>query len=317
MPLENMQEVTKDLATKLVDSMLTAEQKDILYSQRELDFSYDFENVARFRVNAFFQRGNMSIAFRLIPQKIPSLEELNLPVKIFSDFSKLTQGFILITGAAGQGKSTTVASLIEEINKNRSERIITVEDPIEYIFVNERSIIDQREMHHDTLSWSVALRSTLRQDPNVILIGEMRDYDTIASAITIAETGHLVFATLHTNSAAQTIDRIIDVFPSEQQDQVRVQLASILKGIVCQKLVIGKNDDIFPSVEILLGSPAVQSTIREGKTHQIDNIISTSLEMGMISFEHSLANLVKEGKILKEEAIKHSEHPQELMRLLG
>jgi len=316
LPLSSYSVLKAEDTKKLAQAMLNEEQENILYSQRELDFSYDFEGRFRFRVNAFFQRGSISVAMRLIPSEISDFKALNLPFKILSDFCKLPQGFILVTGAAGQGKSTTIASMVQQINKTRAERIITIEDPIEYIFKHDKSLVDQREMHSDTHSWSVALRSALREDPNVIVIGEMRDYDTIASAITIAETGHLVFATLHTNSAAQTIDRIVDVFPAEQQRQVRVQLASILKGILCQKLVPSIRGGVIPAVEILLASPAVQSTIREGKMHQIQNIINTSLEIGMLSFEHSLANLVTEGKISKESALSFSERPAELDRLL-
>jgi twitching motility protein PilT len=316
MPLENLSQLTPQDTQGLIFEMLTDEQKDILNSQKELDFSYDFESRARFRVNAFHQRGSLSAALRLIPPKIPSFSDLNLPRKVLSDFCKMPQGFVLVTGAAGQGKSTTIASMIQQINQTRAERVVTIEDPIEYIFTNERSLIDQREMHSDTLSWEVALRSALREDPNIIVIGEMRDYETIASAITIAETGHLVFASLHTNSASQTVDRIIDVFPAEQQRQVRVQLASILKGVVCQKLVPSVLGGIVPAVEVLLGSSPVQSTIRDGKTHQIDNIISTSLEIGMISFDRSLANLVSGGKVSKEDALLYAARPDELKRLL-
>ncbi|MFH1896223.1 MAG: type IV pilus twitching motility protein PilT [bacterium] len=316
LPLSDFPALKKEDTQRMVYEMLNEEQQDVLSSQRELDFSYNFKDQVRFRVNAFYQRDSLSAALRLIPSAVPDFEALGLPRKILADFCKLPQGFILITGAAGQGKSTTIASMVEQINTTRAERIITIEDPIEYVFEHKKSLVDQREMHSDTHSWGLALRSVLREDPNVIVIGEMRDYDTIASAITIAETGHLVFATLHTNSAAQTVDRIIDVFPAEQQRQVRVQLASILKGILCQRLIPSLDNKVTPAIEVLLGSPAVQSTIREGKTHQIQNIINTSLEIGMMSFEHSLADLVTEGKVSKETALSFSEQPGELARLL-
>lgn len=315
-PISSAKDLTTEETKSLIYDALTDEQKDILTSQREIDFSYAYKDEARFRVNAFYQKGNISAAFRRIPSQVPDFTSLSLPEKILSDFCNLPYGFILVTGAAGQGKSTTIAAMVQQINKTRAERIITIEDPIEYVFKNDRSVIDQRELHYDTLSWEIALRSVLREDPNVIVIGEMRDYETIAAAVTIAETGHLVLATLHTNSAAQTIDRIIDVFPAEQQRQVRVQLASILKGILCQRLVPDTSGKVVPVCEVLLGSPAVQSTIRDGKTHQIDNIINTSLDLGMLSFERSLSNLVTAGVLDKDVALANTQHPDQLERYL-
>ncbi|MDP1710388.1 MAG: type IV pilus twitching motility protein PilT, partial [candidate division WWE3 bacterium] len=247
--------------------------------------------------------------------KIPTLDELSLP-KILSDFCNLPQGFILVTGPTGHGKSTTIAAMIQRINETRPVHVITIEDPIEYIYPHQNALVDQREMHLDTYSWEVALRSALRQDPDVVMIGEMRDYETIAAAITIAETGHLVFATLHTNSAAQTVDRIIDAFPSTQQQQVRVQLSLILEGVIAQRLVPSLPGGLIPAVEIMLPSPAVRSVIREGKTHQLDNIISTSFDQGMVSLERALAQLVNEGKLDLEVAKAHALRPEELTRLI-
>ncbi|HCS78717.1 TPA: type IV pili twitching motility protein PilT [Patescibacteria group bacterium] len=255
----------------------------------------------------------MAAALRYLPQKIRNVEELGLP-KLYHDFVNLRQGFILVTGPTGHGKSTTLAAIINEINNSRETHIITIEDPIEYMYPKGRSIISQREMHTDTYSWNVALRSVLREDPDVVLIGEMRDYETIAAALTIAETGHLVFATLHTNSAAQTIDRIVDVFPENQQSQIRLQLAATLEGVLSQRLLPQIGGGRVPAIEILMATPAVQTTIREGKTHLIDNIIQTSGEMGMQLMETSLTQLVKAGKIDLDTAKEYSIRPEELIR---
>lgn len=298
----------------LVFSLLSPEQKEELSVNKELDFSTQTQE-ARFRVNAFFERGKLTAAFRAIPLEVPSIDELNLP-EVLHDFVKLPQGFVLVTGPAGQGKSTTIASVVEEINQTRSVHVITIEDPIEYVFQNKKALIAQREMGLDTLSWARALRSAVREDPDVVFIGEMRDLETISSAVTIAETGHLVFATLHTNSAAQTIDRIIDVFPEAQQAQVRTQLGSTLEGIVCERLLPKIGGGLVPACEILLASPAVRNTIRVGKTHQIPNIIATSKELGMQSLEWDLARLVREGKVEREVAEMRTVRPEELARLL-
>lgn len=299
----------------LIFELVSDEQKDLLLTQKEIDFSFAYGDIARFRVNAFHQRGYLAASLRRIPLKVPSIDELNLP-KILYEFCDLPQGFILVTGPTGHGKSTTVASCLQRINETRPVHIVTIEDPIEYIFPHRKALIDQREMHLDTYSWEVALRSALREDPNVVFIGEMRDYETIASAITIAETGHLVFATLHTNSASQTIDRIIDVFPETQQQQVRVQLAAILEGVLSQRLVPSVERGLVPAVEIMLPSPAVRSIIREGKTHQLDNVIATSYDQGMVSLERALVNLVKEGLVDRETAKLHTLRPEEFERLL-
>lgn len=297
----------------LVFELLSAEQKEMLLVNKELDFSFALGDVARFRVNAYFQKGYLSAALRLIPSYIKTIEELNLP-RICHNFAKMRQGFILVTGPTGHGKSTTIASIINEINQARPVHIVTIEDPIEYVYPKGKSLVSQREMHLDTHSWEVALRSALREDPDVVLVGEMRDFETIASAITVAETGHLVFATLHTNSASQSIDRIIDVFPENQQVQVRMQLAATIAGIISIRLVGAIGGGRLPAVEVLLVSPAVQTAIREGKTHQIDNIIQTSGEQGMILLDASLAYLVKAGRVSLDVAKTYSIRPEELER---
>ncbi len=315
-PVVGTEVLTSDTAKNLVFELLSEEQKEVFLANKELDFSYSLPDIkARFRVNAFFQRGEISAALRHIPLQVPSLEELNLP-PILADFCKLPQGFILVTGPTGHGKSTTVAAMIRQINETRKVHIVTIEDPIEYIFSHQKSLIEQRELHLDTHSWEIALRSALREDPDVVFIGEMRDFETISAAVTIAETGHLVLATLHTNSAAQTIDRIIDVFPEHQQQQIRIQLAATIEGIVAQRLVPAIGGGRVPACEILLATAAVRNIIRERKTHQIDNVITTSVDLGMASLERSLAELVKAGKVSLEEAQMHTLRPQELKRLV-
>lgn len=300
----------------LIFELLSPEQKEMLLVNKELDFSFALGDLARFRVNAYFQKGYLSAALRLITSYIKSIEELSLP-RICHNFSKLRQGFILVTGPTGHGKSTTIASMINEINQTKACHIVTIEDPIEYVYPKGKSLVSQREMHLDTHSWEVALRSVLREDPDVVLVGEMRDFETIASAITVAETGHLVFATLHTNSAAQSIDRIIDVFPENQQAQVRMQLASTIAGIISMRLVPAIGGGRLPACEILLTSSAVQTAIREGKSHMIDNIIQTSGEGGMILMDASLAFLVRAGRISMDIARTYSLRPEELDRLVG
>ncbi len=300
---------------RLIFELVSEEQRDLLLTQKEIDFSFAYGEEARFRVNAFHQRGYLAASLRRIPLKIPTLEELKLP-KVLAEFCNLPQGFILVTGPTGHGKSTTIAAMIQRINETRPVHVITIEDPIEYIYPHQKALVDQREMHLDTYSWEVALRSALREDPDVVMIGEMRDYETIASAITIAETGHLVFATLHTNSASQTVDRIIDAFPEAQQQQVRVQLSSILEGVISQRLIPSVQGDLVPAVEIMLPSPAVRSVIREGKTHQLDNVISTSFDQGMVSLERALAQLVNEGQVALEVAKAHTLRPEEFTRLV-
>lgn len=314
-PADGLAPLTNDDVVKLVNGILSKEQQELLMANKEIDFSCTFGS-SRFRVNVYFQKGGMAAALRNLPQKIFTIEDLHLP-KICHEFAKLRQGFILVTGPTGHGKSTTLASIINEINVTRNAHIITIEDPIEYVYPTARSIVSQREMHADTFSWNVALRSVLREDPDVVLIGEMRDYETIAAALTIAETGHLVFATLHTNSASQTIDRIVDVFPENQQSQVRLQLASTLEGVISQRLIPTIGGGRQPATEILIATPAVQTTIREGKTHLTDNIIQTSGEVGMMLLESSLLRMVKSNVITIETAREYSIRPDELMRLFS
>lgn len=295
--------------------ILTSEQFERLTVNREIDFSLTFTDKARFRVNTYTQKGSLAAAFRSIPLTIPDIDSLGLP-KIVHSFTNLRQGLILVTGPTGHGKSTTLAAILNEINKNRSCHIITIEDPVEFMFSPIKSIISQREMKSDTHSWQVALKSVLREDPDVVLIGEMRDFETISSAMTIAETGHLVFATLHTNSAAQTIDRIVDVFPENQQNQIRLQLSSVLEAVFSQRLIPGIAGGRVVAHEIMLGTTAIKTAIREGKSHQMDSIIQTSQEVGMATLEHSLASLVKSGKITVENAEMWSVRPDELNRLI-
>ena len=295
--------------------LMTQEQLKRLQQEREIDFSYNFGQTARFRVNVFFQKGEISCALRLVPWKIKTLEELALP-PILHEFTSANQGFVLITGPSSQGKSTTLAALIDEINHTRAEHIITIEDPIEYIFHDDRSLIDQREVYQDTQSFSRALRATFRQDPNVIMVGEMRDPETIATAITASETGHLVFATLHTNSASQTIHRVVDSLPSEQQGQIRAQLSGSLLGIVSQRLIPRVKGGLVPACEILLNNPAVANLIRENKIHEIPLVVETSAEVGMISLNRALADLVKRREITLENALNYSLNPAELKMLI-
>ena len=281
----------------------------------ELDFSFEFQGKGRFRVNIYKQKGNTAAALRLIPYRIPPLEELGLPQSLYK-IPELKQGFILVTGPTSHGKSTTLASFINKVNFSRPAHIITIEDPIEYVYPRGTSLIDQREMYKDTKSWGNSLRAALREDPDVVLIGEMRDLETISSAMTIAETGHLVFATLHTNSAAQSVDRIIDVFPENQQPQIRLQLASTLEVIISQRLIPTIEPGRTLAAEVLFATPAVRNIIREGKTYLIDNLIETSAEMGMQILERSLATLIKEGKISEEIGLRFALRPELLAKLL-
>lgn len=304
-------EDTKNLAFLL----MTEDQKERFLKEKDIDLSYNFEDKARFRVNIFFQRGYVSAALRLIPTKIRTIEELNLP-PILHEFTKPNQGFVLICGPSSHGKSTTLAALIDEINRTRPDHIITIEDPIEYVFEDQRSIVDQREIGQDALSFSRALRSALREDPDVIMVGEMRDPETMSIAITAAETGHLVFATLHTNSAAQTIHRIVDSFPPEHQSQIRAQLSGSLLGVISQRLIPRIKGGLIPACEVMIATPAIANLIRENKIHEIPSVIETSLELGMITLNRSLADLVKRGEISIENALNYSLNPVELRMLL-
>lgn len=302
-------------AQGIVLALLTPEQKEKMLKFGDVDFSYAFEDKARFRVNVFFQRGFMAAALRLIPSEVKTLEELNLP-PILQEFTKLNQGFILIVGPAGHGKSTTLAALLDEVNHKRTDHIVTIEDPIEYLFVQDRSIISQREIKTDSPGFHRALRSLLRQDPDVVMIGEMRDPESVSTAMTASETGHIVFSTLHTNSAAQTIDRIIDSFPAAQQGQVTSQLAATLVGIVSQRLVPRIDGGRIPACEIMFVNSAVRNLIRERKTYQIDLVIETSLQEGMMTLNRSLAELVRRKEISLENAELYSLNPSELRILL-
>ena len=314
-PLAKEDILTSEDAKGLVLALLKDDQKADFFKKRQLDFSYSFEGKARFRVNVYFQRGFMAAALRLIPSRIRTLEELNLP-PILHDFTKLNQGFVLVVGPAGHGKSTTLAAFLDEINHKRTDHIITIEDPIEYIFSQDRGIISQREVGSDTPTFQMALRSILRQDPDVIMIGEIRDSETMSTSMTAAETGHLVFSTLHTNSASQTIDRIIDSFPSNQQGQISSQLAGTLVAIISERLIPRIGGGRIPAVEILLVNPAVRNLIREGKIYQIDLVIETSVQEGMISLNRSLVNLIKKKEISLEQAESYSLNPSELRILL-
>ncbi len=304
-------EDTKNLAFSLMNDI----QKEKFLKEKEIDFSYNFGDKARFRINIFHQKGNVSCSLRLVPVEIRTIDELNLP-SILHEFTKATQGFVVICGPSSQGKSTTLAALIDEINHSRTDHVITIEDPIEYIFNADKAIIDQREVGHDTLSFSKALRSSFRQDPDVIMVGEMRDPETISTAITAAETGHLVFATLHTNSASQTIHRIVDSFPPQQQDQVRAQLSGSLLGVVSQRLIPRIKGGLIPACEVMLATPAISNLIRENKIHEIPMVVETTLEMGMISLNRSLAGLVKRKEVSLENALNYSLSPSELRMLV-
>lgn len=307
--------LSEEAVESLVFAILDDDQKQILLKDKDFDFSFAFGDLGRFRVNAFHERGNLAAALRLIPNEILSVEQLGLP-PIINKLAEYPRGLVLVTGPTGSGKSTSLAAMISKINNERSEHIITIEDPIEYTHRSRKSVIVQREVHYDTYSFSAALRSALREDPDVVLIGEMRDLETIASAITIAETGHLVLATLHTNSAAQSIDRMIDVFPPHQQPQIRSQLANILQAIVCQRLVPAIGGGRVAAAEILIATSAVRNIIREGKTHQLEAVIQTGAEFGMQSMDRTLVNLIHSGTITYDEARNFAVDLDEMDRLM-
>lgn len=307
--------LNEEQTESLIFSILDEDQKQILLKDKEFDFSFAFGDLARFRANAFHERGNIALALRLIPTEIRTIEQLGLP-SVIKEMTEYPRGLVLVTGPTGSGKSTTLAAMVDRINNNQSKHIITIEDPIEYVHKNKKSILTQREVHYDTYSFTSALRSSLRQDPDVVLIGEMRDLETIAAAITIAETGHLVFATLHTNSASQSVDRMIDVFPPHQQTQIRVQLATILGGIVSQRLVPLIDGGRVAAAEILVATPAVRNVIREGKSHQLESIIQTGGEYNMQSMDKTLVNLIHQGKITYNEAREYAVNLEELDRMM-
>ena len=303
--------------TEAFAMLIMPEEKQKVFKETgEVDLAYHFRDRARFRVNIYRQRTFVSVAMRLIPSHIRTIEELILP-PILHEFARHSQGFFLVVGPAGHGKSTTLAALIDEINHERADHIVTIEDPIEYLFTQDRSIIDQREIGQDSRTFPDALRAVFRQDPDVIMIGEMRDPDTMGAALSAAETGHLVFSTLHTNNAAQTIDRILDSFPAEQQGQVRSQLALTLTGIVSERLLPRLEGGRVPAIEVLIATAATRNLIRERKTHEIDLVIETSADVGMISLNRSLADLVKRREISFENAELYSLNPAELRLLIG
>ncbi|MDD3491812.1 MAG: PilT/PilU family type 4a pilus ATPase [Candidatus Pacebacteria bacterium] len=315
-PISNEAILTPEMTAGLIGALLTEEQQDKLISEREIDFAFAFENKIRFRVNVYFQKGYLSAALRLIPVHIRTIEELGLP-SILHEFTKYQQGFFLVVGPAGHGKTTTLAALIDEINHKRMEHIITIEEPIEYTFSQDRALIDQREVGTDTVSFHRGLRSVLRQDPDVIMIGEMRDPESISIALTAAETGHLVFSTLHTNSASQTIDRIVDSFPGSQQSQISSQLATTLIGIVSERLIPRISGGRVPACEVMFANSAIKNLIREKKSYQIDLVIETSVQEGMVSLNRSLMELVRKREISLETAENYSLNPTELRQLLG
>ncbi|MBI2589286.1 type IV pilus twitching motility protein PilT [Candidatus Saccharibacteria bacterium] len=312
---QNTTALSEQMVEVMVFSLLDEDQKQILLRDKEFDFSFAFGDLGRFRVNAFHERGNLAAAMRLIPNEIRSIEQLGLP-KVLNSFADYPRGLVLVTGPTGSGKSSTLAALIDKINNERPVHIITVEDPIEYTHKSKKAVVVQREVHYDTYSFSAALRSALREDPDVVLIGEMRDLETIAAAITIAETGHLVFATLHTNSASQSIDRIVDVFPPHQQPQVRSQLGNILMAVVSQRLIPALGGGRVPATEIMVATPAVRNIIREGKNYQLDAVIQTGAEAGMQSMDKTLVSMIHSGVVSYDEARNVAVDVEELDRLM-
>jgi twitching motility protein PilT len=314
---EDYDVLSASVISSMIDVLLgSAERKKEFTTNLELDFSYAYKDNVRFRVNIYMQKGYPAAALRLIASKIQTVDDLNLPEQL-KKFTEYKQGLVLVVGPTGHGKSTSLAALIDMINHSREENIVTIEDPIEYVYVPDRCLINQREVGQDTKSFGKALRSVLREDANVVLVGEMRDFESIATTITLAETGHLVFATLHTNDASQTIDRIIDVFPAYQQNQTRSQLSSILLGVISQRLLPKVGGGRLPAVEIMLNSNAVANVIREGKTYELPNIINTSMSQGMISLDRSLAQMVQKNLITIEDATLYASDPQALPGLIG
>ncbi|MBR3164508.1 type IV pilus twitching motility protein PilT [Candidatus Saccharibacteria bacterium] len=313
-PVPGYDDLDEAAVERLVFSTLEEDQKQILLKDKEFDYSFSFGELGRFRVNAFHEKGNLAGAFRLIPNLIKQVSELGMP-PVIESFADYPRGLVLVTGPTGSGKSTTLAALVDKINREKASHIITIEDPIEFTHKSNRSVVVQREVHYDTYSFSAALRSVLREDPDVVLIGEMRDLETISSAITIAETGHLVFATLHTNSAAQSIDRMIDVFPPHQQPQVRSQLSNILMAICAQRLVPAIGGGRVVAAEVMIANPAVRSIIREGKTHQLDTVIQTGADQGMQTMDRTLVKLIQTGVVTYDDAREYAVDLQEFERL--
>jgi len=313
----NYARVTPQDSQRIIYDIMTDEQIQKFETNLELDFSYSLAKVARFRVNVYKDNGTIAAAFRKIPQKIPTMRDLGLPL-ILEELTKKKRGLVLVTGPTGSGKSTTLAAMINQINTERSEHIITIEDPIEYLHTHKYSIINQREVGQDTRSFNNALRSALREDPDVVLVGEMRDLETIQIAITTAETGHLVFATLHTNNAAQTVDRMVDVFPPGQQEQIRFQLSNNLEAVICQQLLprAGMPGRVC-AMEIMICTPAIRNLIRENKAHQIPSAIQTGANVGMQSMDQHLRDLYQKGIITYELALERAMNPDELKKMLA
>lgn len=314
-PIAGLPALNEEVVKRLIFATLDEEQQKILIKDKEFDYSFAFGDIARFRVNAFHERGKLAAAFRLIPNQIKGINDLGMPT-IVETFADYPRGLVLVTGPTGSGKSTTLAALVDKINREKAVHIVTIEDPIEFTHKSQRAVIAQREVHYDTFSFAAALRSVLREDPDVVLIGEMRDLETIQAAITIAETGHLVFATLHTNSAAQSIDRMIDVFPAHQQPQVRTQLSNMLMAVCAQRLVPAIGGGRVVAAEIMVANSAIRALIRDGKTHQLDTAIQTGAEQGMQTMDRTLAKLVQTGVITYESAREYAVDVTELDRLV-
>lgn len=314
-PLKISEILTSEKMEKMIFSILTEEQKENLLANKEIDFGLEFEG-NRLRANVYYTKSRLAAVFRIIPGAIKTIDQLKLPA-IFNTLTERSHGLVLITGPTGEGKSTTLASMINKINMNEGKHIITIEDPIEFTYPEGKSIVSQRELHLDTHSWTIALRSVLREDPDVVLVGEMRDYDTIQAVLTIAETGHLVFSTLHTSTTPEAINRIIDVFPSHQQNQIKNQLSSVLQAVISQRLVPDiNNKSRVPALEILINTPAVASLIREGKIFMIDNILETEEKQEMILFEKYLMKLYKQGMISRETALKYAIRSSEIKKFV-
>jgi len=314
-PVDGAEVLNDEKVKELSFNLINKEQEDRFWAYKDIDLSFSYRDQARFRVNIYQQTGRMAAALRLLPTKIRTIEQLNLP-PMLHQFTPVSQGFFLVVGPSGHGKSTALAAMVDEINHTRQDHVITIEDPIEYLFVQDKCIVDQREIGVDAIDFHRALRAMLREDADIVMVGEMRDPETISSAITAAETGHLIFSTLHTNTAAQTIDRIIDSFPPHQQNQIRMQLSSTLLGILSRRLLPSTKGGMINAVELLIANSAVRNLIREGKVHQIDMVIETSSDEGMISLNRSLANLINQGLVTYEDAEIYSLNPAELRMLL-
>jgi twitching motility protein PilT len=314
-PINNKKILDTDTLGGLVSALLGQDKKERFLSEKELDFSFETSQNHRFRVNTYYSRGRVAATLRLIPAEVKSIEELNLP-PVLKFISKLAQGFVIVSGPNGHGKSTTMAALIDAINKERTDKIVTIEDPIEYIFSPSKSIIDQREVYQDTHSFHRALRSTFRENVNVVMVGEMRDYETMSAAVTAAETGHLILASLHTNSAAQTVERITDSFPADQQSQMRTQLANTISCIISQRLVPRIKGGLIPAVEVMIATHAVRTLIRDNRPEQLNLVVETNQDVGMISLNQSIADLIKRKEIDKEKAKFYSNNPNELEELI-